>query len=82
MHRSSRKLYDSLFSPPAISSEEMRDCSFERYVSQYDIWRDIARSLPMAIDVDAARDALRDEAHKRHACSWSKRLARRAGDHE
>lgn len=41
--------------------------SFKRYVAQYDRWREVARSLPQDIDVDAARDAFRDEANERGA---------------
>lgn len=52
--------------------------SFKRYVSQYDRWREVARSLRQGIDVEAARDAFRDEANRqasRSKCSDQERRA-------
>lgn len=57
-----------------------RPTTFERYGSQYETWREVARSLPRPIDVHAARDALRDEATEREATSADRSLEERGAE--
>jgi hypothetical protein len=63
-----------------MDSCEERLAHFDRYVEQYPLWREIARSLPDLIDLDAMRHAARDEAQQRRATQPERSPAeRRAG---
>lgn len=51
-----------------------------RYLKQYAYWREIARSQPYPVDLDAMRDAARDAAQQRRAaCPERSMRERRAG---
>ena len=56
-----------------MTEQHENNHAFERYVRQYARWRQVVRSLPHAVDVDAIAHAARDEAERRRATESARR---------